>query len=159
MCGFSYLDAPNYELTTHKSDFLQTDDFKTSFFVLKEFMKKPATMAFTDVEKTFFVLMNGSKYALEAVLMQNNDKWELDAVHYVSCSLTNSKKVYSTFEKEAAAAIFALNKFCIIFWEVCLLSIMTIKHGKWCSWPSSFMERLINGWKQWRSMHSRFDSL
>lgn len=90
---------------------MRTDRAKTSFYALKDTVSKPPTLVFPDVNKKFSVYTDASKNALGALLMQKNDKCKLVVVQYASPSLTKSKRICSTFEKEAAAVISALEKY------------------------------------------------
>lgn len=95
-----------------KLDNVRNEDAKNSFYALNASMSKPPILPLPDGNKTFFVHTDASKYALKAIFTQKNDKGKLVAVQYANCSLTKSERRYSTFEKEAAAVVIALKKFC-----------------------------------------------
>lgn len=62
-------------------------------------MSKSLIRVFSDSDKTFLIHMDTSKYALDVLLTQINDKEKLVAVQYESRSLTKSEQMYCTFEK------------------------------------------------------------
>lgn len=71
-------------------------------FVLhfERFHEQAANISYFRRRKKIFVHTDGSNYALEAVLMQRNDKMKLVAFQYAGRSLRKSEWIYSKFEKE-----------------------------------------------------------
>lgn len=146
MRGVSHITAPLHERTTQESDFVWNEDAKIFFYALKASMRKTSILAFPDVNKTFFVHTDASKYALGAVFMQKNDERKLVAVQNAIRSLAKSDRRYSTIDKEAAAVVFALKNFVIIFLEVRPSCILTIKCCKRRLRKSSFMVGSQDNW-------------
>jgi hypothetical protein len=88
----------------HKS-FNWTEEAEKNFKVLKEKITKQPILVLPDFGKTFQVRCNASGVAIGAVLSQDNM-----LVAYLSEKLNDTKKKYSTYEKEFYAVIQYLKK-------------------------------------------------
>lgn len=78
---------------------------------MKDSISKPSTLDFLNADKTFSVQTGELKYALEAALMQKNDKEKMVSVQYESRSFTKSERMNSALKKEAESVILAWKKF------------------------------------------------
>jgi hypothetical protein len=88
----------------HKS-FKWTEEAERSFNILKEKIIERPTMVLSNFEKTFQVRCDASGVAIGAVLSQDNRP-----VSYFSEKLNETKRKYSTYDKEFYAIIQALKK-------------------------------------------------
>lgn len=102
----SHITAPFHDLATQKSALVWNEGAKDCFYALKVSMSKLRTLVFPDADKTFFTSRDTSEYVLDAVLAQNNDYEKLVSVQLATRSLTKSRRMYRTLEKDALAVVF-----------------------------------------------------
>jgi hypothetical protein len=103
---FSWICAPMMDTVKkwHKS-FKWTKEAERSFNILKEKIIERPILILPNFEKTFQVRCDASGVAIGAVLSQDNKP-----VAYFSKKLNETKKKYSTYDKEFYAIIQALKK-------------------------------------------------
>jgi hypothetical protein len=103
---FSGICAPMMDTVKkkHKS-FKWTEEAERRFNILKEKITERPILVLPNFEKTFQVRCDASGVAIRAVLSQDNRH-----VSYFSEKLNETKRKYSTYDKEFYAIIQALNK-------------------------------------------------
>ena len=102
---------PLYDLTSKDSDWVWNNVAETAFRELKRCLADyPATLAFPDWDKDFYLETDASGTAVSAVLLQR-DREGLRPIAYFSSGLTESQKKYSAGELECWASIAASRKF------------------------------------------------
>jgi hypothetical protein len=130
----------------HKS-FSWTEEAEKSFKVLKEKIIEKPILVLPDFGKTFQVRCNASGLAIGVVLSQDNRP-----VAYFSEKLNDSKKNYSTYDKEFYAMIQALKKWIqylipkefVLYNDNHALQFITRqeklnqKHAKWVEFMQNF---------------------
>jgi hypothetical protein len=104
--NFSEIDAQMMDIVKkrHKS-FKWTKEVDKRFNILKEKITEQSIMVLPDFGKTFQVRCDASGVAIGAVLSQDNRP-----VAYFSEKMNDTKRNYSTYDKEFYAIIQALNK-------------------------------------------------
>jgi hypothetical protein len=103
---FSWICAPMMDTVKkrHKS-FKWTEEVEKSFNILKEKISERPILVLPNFEKTFQVRCDASGVAIGAVMSQDNLH-----VSYFSEKLNETKRKYSTYDKEFYAIIQALKK-------------------------------------------------
>ena len=84
---------------------------KKCFNRVKQLFGKSITLYFLDPNKTYYLEMDASNYALGAILYQKNNKQEKEIITIASRTHKGPELSYFTTEKELLAIVWALQKF------------------------------------------------
>ena len=104
--GFSKLARPLYELLVKDTKFIWDDRCQRIFEELKLFLTTTPIVRAPNWQLPFEVMCDASDFAIGAVLGQKED-----GKPYVSKTLNEAQRNYTTTEKELLAIVFALDKF------------------------------------------------
>jgi hypothetical protein len=103
---FSGIFAPMMDTMKNQHMYFKwTDEAEKSFNILKEKITERPILFLTNFEKTFQVRCDASGVAIGAVLSQDNRP-----IAYFSEKMNETKRKYSTYDKEFYAIIQALKK-------------------------------------------------
>lgn len=116
MCNFFSKFIENYagicvplnQLRRKKVKFVWTNECQEAFVKLKHTIAHPPVLKLADFHKPFTVMSDASYNAMGACLLQEVDGGGLLPVAYYSRKFTDSQRRYSIYEKEALAAILAI---------------------------------------------------
>lgn len=151
--GFSHIATLFHELTAQKSKFEWPDHAMEAFRMMRAAMERPTVLTFSVVKKHFHVFTDASKYCLRAALMKKNGKGRMLPVQYASRSLRKRKQTLRTFEREAAAVIFALNK----FWHNLLSAAFTL-HSDQTALKNAFSKADVHEkLEKWLDMMTKYE--
>ncbi|XP_055612924.1 uncharacterized protein K02A2.6-like [Uranotaenia lowii] len=104
------LDEPLRRLTQTDVKFEWKDEQQTSFENIKKALANTPQLGYFNVKHQTSVIVDASPTALGAVLVQTSNN-ENRVVCYASKSLTDTEKRYCQTEKEALAAVWAVERF------------------------------------------------
>jgi hypothetical protein len=145
---FSGICAPMMDIVKKKNkSFKWTEEAEKSFNILKEKITERPILVLLNFEKAFQVRCDASGVAVGVVLSQDNSP-----VAYFSEKLNETKRKYSTYDKDFYAIIQALKKWrhYLVPWEFILysdnqaLQFITRKeklnqrHAKWVEFMQNF---------------------
>ncbi|GFS88670.1 retrovirus-related Pol polyprotein from transposon 17.6 [Trichonephila clavipes] len=105
-----FLYCPTLEQPKKKAFWKWSEEEEKAFQTLKQCLVSPPILKQADFSKPFRLRTDASNYALEAVLLQGEDKEE-HPVEFASRLVNPAERNYSTTEREALAVVWALNKF------------------------------------------------
>jgi hypothetical protein len=91
--------------------FLWTDECQKAFYDLKEATLDTSLLANIDYTKQIFIRCDSSQYGAGAVLFQFDEQGREHPVAYASRKYTIAERNYCTFQQEAAAVVWSLEKF------------------------------------------------
>ena len=109
--GFSQIAAPLFKLLSHNIHYTWTRETEEAFQKLKEKLTTAPILVYPDFTKKFYLYIDASDAKLGAVLSQKDDENREQVIAYASVSLKPAEKRYSTTEKEALAAVWAVKHF------------------------------------------------
>ncbi|GFU69953.1 retrovirus-related Pol polyprotein from transposon 297 [Trichonephila clavipes] len=110
IANFSEIARSLSNLTKKKACWKWSEEEEKAFQTLKQCLVSPPILKQADFSKSFLIRTDASNYALEAVLLQGEDKEE-HPVEFTSRLLNPAERNYSTTEREALAVVCALEKF------------------------------------------------
>ena len=102
---YSKIAKPLYELQKKDKYFHSGPAQEEAFEILKDFSKP-----FPDFSKPFTLTTDASDAVIGAVLSQEKENFD-HTINYLSRTLNNAERNYSTTEKECLAVLYALNQF------------------------------------------------
>ena len=108
--NFAEIAKPLNQLTQKKRDFIWTDVTENSFQSLRAELLKYPILRYPDFNQEFCLVVDASKYAVGACLMQKVNGTD-HPISYASRSFTKGELNKSTIEKELAAIHFAILHF------------------------------------------------
>ena len=108
--NFANIAEPLYDLLRKKARFLWTERQTQAVNTLKAQLAKAPIVAFPNYKKPFHLHTDASDSGIGAVLMQEKDGI-LHPLAYVSKTLNQAQRNYSTTKKEALSLVFALEQF------------------------------------------------
>jgi hypothetical protein len=108
---FSEIARPMNQLVKKDEPFKWTEAQEKAFNTLKEILVTQPILRYPDFEKTFYLMTDGSKDGLGAVLSQLDENGKEYVVAYASRSLQGAQKNYSATELELLAAVWAIEHF------------------------------------------------
>lgn len=103
--NFSKIAKPLTELTKKNNPFKWTDTEQKSFDTLKQKLCTAPVLTYPDFNKTFTLTTDASNDGLGAILSQDNHP-----CCYISRTLNNPEKNYTTTEKELLAIVWAVRR-------------------------------------------------
>lgn len=106
---FATIAAPLTQLTKKNARFVWTPDHAEAFRKLKEFLITTPILSPPDFTKTFTLQTDASAYGIGAVLTQEFEDGER-VICYLSRSLTNQERKYTTTERECLSVIWSVEK-------------------------------------------------
>ena len=123
-CGFHHKFVINYaDFVAPLSPMLKKEvKWKWTAYLHKAFEELRAQFANSirlihpNDELPYSIYTDASKFAIVALLMQNDENGETYIVSSASRVLTTTEQKYSTCEQELLAIVYALNKFQICVW-------------------------------------------
>ncbi|XP_055527166.1 uncharacterized protein K02A2.6-like [Wyeomyia smithii] len=101
---------PLRQLTNKKQPFIWGREQQEAFVKLKDYMIRPTTLGYFDVNDRAQLVADASSVGLGAVLMQMN-KQGARIIAYASKSLSDVEQRYAQIEKEALALVWAIERF------------------------------------------------
>ncbi|XP_055525274.1 uncharacterized protein K02A2.6-like isoform X2 [Wyeomyia smithii] len=101
---------PLRQLTNKKQPFIWGREQQEAFVKLKDYMIRPTTLGYFDVNDRTQLVADASSVGLGAVLMQIN-KQGARIIAYASKSLSDVEQRYAQIEKEALALVWAVERF------------------------------------------------
>ncbi|RVW26113.1 Retrovirus-related Pol polyprotein from transposon 17.6 [Vitis vinifera] len=107
---FSKLSRPLCELLAKDAKFVWDERCQKSFDQLKQFLTTAPIVRAPNWQLPFEVMCDASDFAIGAVLGQRKDGKPY-VIYYVSKTLNEAQRNYTTTEKELLAVVFALDKF------------------------------------------------
>ncbi|WJZ84393.1 hypothetical protein VitviT2T_003999 [Vitis vinifera] len=107
---FSKLARPLCELLVKDAKFIWDDRFQMSFEELKLFLTTEPIVRAPNWKLPFEVMCDASDFAIGAVLRQRDDGKPY-VIYYVSKTLNEVQRNYTTTEKELLVVVFGLDKF------------------------------------------------
>ncbi|RVW83032.1 Retrovirus-related Pol polyprotein from transposon opus [Vitis vinifera] len=107
---FSKLARPLCELLVKDAKFIWDDRCQRSFEELKLFLTTAPIVRAPNWQLLFEVMCDASDFAIGVVLGQREDEKPY-VIYYVSKTLNEAQRNYTTTEKELLAVVFALDKF------------------------------------------------
>lgn len=113
--NFAQLASPLYKLLRKETPFVWDNACQKSFESLIEKLTSEPLLAFPNFDEVFYLHVDASKDAIGGVLSQGtipNDK----PIQYVSRTLSDTEKRYSTIEREFLAIVFAIESFHHFLW-------------------------------------------
>ena len=124
ICGFRHKFVINYaDFVAPLSPLLKKGvKWKWTAYLQKAFEELRAQFANSirlihpNDELPYSIYTDASKFAIVALLMQNDENGETYIVSSASRVLTTTEQKYSTCEQELLAIVYALNKFQICVW-------------------------------------------
>ena len=96
---------------TKTKAFIWTDECQKAFDDLKAATLDTSLLANIDYTKTIFIRSDSSQFGAGAVLFQFNEQGQECPIAYASRKYTIAERNYCTFQQEAAAVVWALEKF------------------------------------------------
>ncbi|GBO04446.1 Retrovirus-related Pol polyprotein from transposon 17.6 [Araneus ventricosus] len=109
--NYSKVALPLTELTKDTTKFEWSEREQLAFEELKNYLISEPCLALPDFSKPFSVFTDASKYALGAVLVQEDETKFHHPISFASRKLSDAETRYSVVEREAMAIVFALNHF------------------------------------------------
>jgi len=107
--SYSEIAVPLTKLLKDDEKYIWTAAQQTAFEVLKNELVKKPILLLPDMNLRFSVTTDASKYAIGAVLQQDQGKG-IQPVAYISKKLNETEQRYPTHEQELYALVFALKK-------------------------------------------------
>lgn len=117
-----------------------TDEACSAFLALKDRIKKPPVLVFPNYDRPFEVMVDASRRAVGAVLMQADEDGKRNPMQFASRKLTPAETNYSTFEQEEVAVVFSLKKF-----RYFLLNDAFVVHSGHQALRTAFAKRDVHG--------------
>ena len=109
--NFSDLTQPLRDLTKKHATFRWTSQHAKSFQAVKSALESSTVMAYFDQNKETELVTDASPTGLSAILSQKSaGQDDRKIVAYISRSLTDVEKKYSQTEREALAAVWAIER-------------------------------------------------
>ena len=105
------LCSPIHEVTGNKSEWFWGPVQQDAFEQVKQEISDTPVLCTFDLNASHRVSADASKYAIGAVLLQNNGDDEWQPVEYASRKLTDTETRYAIIEKEALGITWACEKF------------------------------------------------
>ena len=102
---------PLHQLLRKGTNWQWLEEQKTAFEKAKELLQSAELLVHFDPRKELILASDASEYGVGAVLSHKMEDGSERPVGYVSRSLTDAERNYSTLEKEALAIIFGVKKF------------------------------------------------
>ena len=111
--NFSTRALPLTNLVGHKKrkTFLWTDECQSAFDDLKAATLDTKLLANMDYSKPIYIRCDSSQYGAGAVLFQFDEHGQERPISYASRKYTIAERNYCTFQQEAAAVVWSLEKF------------------------------------------------
>ena len=109
--NFATLSAPLVSLTKKHSKFHWGENEHNAFITLKSLLCQAPVLAYPQFDKKFILQTDASDLGLGAVLTQYDSFGNERPISYASRPLTPREKDYSATEKEALAAVYAIDHF------------------------------------------------
>lgn len=109
IANFAALAAPLNQLTSSKVIFQWTAQHQSAFEGLKQLLSKPPILRLPIPDQPFYINTDASLIAVGAVLQQYHTD-ALFPISYMSVSLNQAQRNYSTFDREWLAIMAALDK-------------------------------------------------
>ena len=102
---------PLHRLLAKGATFSWSPECQKSFSDLKQLVQQVSVLAHPDFSRPFKLQTDASNHGLGAVLLQQDNQQEWQAIAYISRSLTKAEQNYSTTEKELLAIVWSFHKF------------------------------------------------
>ena len=109
--GFARKAEPLIKLLRKQEKFEWSETQDKAFTELKDCLLHPPVLSYPDFEKPFFIATDASNFAIGAVLAQEKSSDKLHPIHYISKTLSETERRYSTTKREALAVVYALRTF------------------------------------------------
>lgn len=108
--GYAQIAEPLVRLTKASVRFKWTTEQQQALDELKSALASDAILAYPDVQRPYKLYTDACDYAIGAILVQDDDAGIERPIHYLSHQLGDIQRRWPTIEKEAYAAIYALEK-------------------------------------------------
>jgi len=108
---FAKIVQPLTKLIRKDQKFVWSQDQEEAFATLKDKLVTAPILAYPDLTKPFILQTDASNEAVGAVLAQKDEHGREHPIAYISRSLTNPERNYSTTEKECLALLHACQTF------------------------------------------------
>ena len=143
------------ELIKKDVKFVWTEEHTSVLNKIKELFKNGAILMYPNFDKKFTLKTDASKYAIGAVLEQEDDKGRMRPVSFYSRGMTDAESNYKIFDKEMLAVIAALQHWKhLIFKPKIPLEIITDHSAlQYFGTKQSLSERQIH----WMEILSEYD--
>ena len=109
--GFSEIAKPMNELVKKDVPFKWEEHQEEAFRKLKKKLIKQPILRYSDFNKTFYLMTDGSAKGLGAVLAQKDEEGRDYVIAYASTSLTGSQPNYSATDLKLLAVVWAIEHF------------------------------------------------
>ena len=87
--------------------FIWDDACQQAFEEIKQYLTQPPVLAAPVSEKPFLVYVRAMDHSLGALLAQNDDQGQEQAIYYLSRTMIGAEHRYNPIEKECLALVFA----------------------------------------------------
>ena len=133
--NLAHIAAPLNQLRKKGAKFSWGSDQQRAFDTLEAAVANPPVFATADFSKGFVLQTDASSVTIAAVLLQQHPEGR-KTVAYASCTLTDPERKYSTYECEALAVLFSVEKF-LMYLEHLEFDLKTDNLAlSWClAWP------------------------
>ena len=108
---FAHIASPMSDLLKENTPFEWGEKQNSAFLELKDKLSNPPVLTYPNFDKEFYLYCDASAIGIGSVLMQHNDKNQLQPIAYYSRKLNKAEKEYSVTDKEALAVIASLKHF------------------------------------------------
>ena len=108
---FAKIVQPLTKLVRKDQKFIWQQEQDEAFHLLKHKLVTSPILSYPDLTKPFLLQTDASNEAVGAVLAQKDDEGREHPVAFLSRSLTNTERNYSTTEKECLALLYACQTF------------------------------------------------
>ncbi|ONK80346.1 uncharacterized protein A4U43_C01F16670 [Asparagus officinalis] len=101
---------PFSSLTKKGVSFIWDDACQKAFENIKEYLSKPSVLVAPKSGKPFLIYVKMTSHSLSALLAQDDDNGQEEAVYNLSRTLIGTESRYPMIERECLALVFAIQK-------------------------------------------------
>lgn len=107
--SYAHTAKPLYSLTS-KLEWTWTERHQEAFNKLKHKVTTEPILVIPNFDKPFLVETDASKFAVGAILSQENEEGKKQPIAFISHALNEQEQRWDTFEKEVYAIVYTLQK-------------------------------------------------